>query len=43
MTKTNVITGALSYTGRYISEILLKKGETVRGLTNHPKRKFTDP
>lgn len=40
--KINVITGALSNTGRYISESLLKEGQIVRGLTNHPNRVFND-
>ena len=36
--KINVVTGAFSYTGRYISRLLLDSGETVRNLTNHPHR-----
>ncbi len=34
----HVVTGATGYTGRYITEILLAKGEQVRSLTGHPDR-----
>ena len=33
-----VVTGAFSYTGRYIAERLLARGERVVTLTNHPNR-----
>jgi NADH dehydrogenase len=35
---TVVITGALSYTGKYATRLLLERGYTVRTLTNHPQR-----
>ena len=34
-----VVTGAFSYTGRYIAERLLARGERVVTLTNHPHRR----
>ncbi|MGE5139587.1 MAG: SDR family oxidoreductase [Rudaea sp.] len=34
--KTIVITGAFSYTGKYATRLLLERGWTVRTLTNHP-------
>ena len=34
--ETNVVTGAFSYTGRYIAKRILSMGEKVRTLTNHP-------
>jgi NADH dehydrogenase len=34
----NVVTGAFSYTGKYITQRLLSVGERVRTLTEHPKR-----
>jgi len=34
----NIITGAFSYTGRYITERLLAQGKRVRTLTGHPDR-----
>jgi len=34
----NVVTGALSYTGKYITRRLLSMGERVRTLTGHPDR-----
>lgn len=34
--ETVVITGAFSYTGKYTSRLLLKRGFKVRTLTNHP-------
>ncbi len=33
-----VITGAFSYTGKYIARCLLEKGENIITLTNHPNR-----
>jgi uncharacterized protein YbjT (DUF2867 family) len=36
--KTIVITGAFSYTGKYATRILLDRGWTVRTLTDHPDR-----
>ena len=43
MTKINVVTGPLSNSGRYITDLLLNKGMKVRGLTNHPNRSFNHP
>jgi len=34
----NVVTGAFSYTGKYITERLLALGKKVTTLTGHPKR-----
>jgi len=34
----NVVTGAFSYTGKYIARRLLARGERVKTLTNHPDR-----
>lgn len=34
----SVVTGAFSYTGRFIARRLLEAGERVRTLTNHPER-----
>ncbi len=34
----DVVTGAFSYTGKYITERLLQGGRMVRTLTNHPNR-----
>jgi NADH dehydrogenase len=34
----NVVTGAFSYTGKYITQRLLSMGERVRTLTGHPNR-----
>jgi NADH dehydrogenase len=39
-TEINVVTGAFSYTGRYIAKRLLSMGEKVRTLTNHPSLDF---
>src|SRR5579859_8131946 len=36
MTRTVVITGAFSYTGKYATRLLLERGYEVRTLTNHP-------
>ncbi|HTW57998.1 MAG TPA: NAD(P)H-binding protein [Terriglobales bacterium] len=38
MTDTVVITGALSYTGKYATRQLLDRGYCVRTLTSHPQR-----
>ena len=35
----NVVTGAFSYTGKYITQRLLSMGKEVRTLTRHPDRK----
>ena len=35
---TIVVTGAFSYTGKYVTRILLDRGHTVRTLTHHTKR-----
>lgn len=32
------ITGAHSFTGRYVAEKLLNKGASILNLTNHPNR-----
>ena len=37
-TELNVVTGAFSYTGKYITQRLLSMGERVRTLTDHPNR-----
>jgi NADH dehydrogenase len=34
----DVVTGAFSYTGRYIAQRLLAQGRRIRTLTNHPER-----
>jgi NADH dehydrogenase len=36
--ESNVVTGALGYTGKYITRRLLSMGERVKTLTGHPKR-----
>lgn len=36
--ETHVVTGAFSYTGKYIARRLLADGISVRTLTNHPRR-----
>ena len=38
MTETIAITGALSYTGKYATRLLLDRGYRVRTLTHHPGR-----
>jgi NADH dehydrogenase len=38
MTKLNVVTGALGYTGKSLTRLLLARGERVRTLTNSPHR-----
>src|SRR5580704_14528868 len=40
--KTVVITGAFSYTGKYATRILLSRGYEVRTLTNHPPTSHPD-
>jgi len=37
MSDTDVVTGAFSYSGRFIAEQLLERGRGVRTLTNHPR------
>ena len=37
-TSTHVVTGATGYTGRYITRLLLERGNRVRSLTGHPER-----
>lgn len=34
---THVVTGAFSYTGKYIARLLLAEGDSVRTLTGHPR------
>jgi uncharacterized protein YbjT (DUF2867 family) len=34
---TDVVTGAFSYSGRFVAEQLLERGRGVRTLTNHPR------
>jgi uncharacterized protein YbjT (DUF2867 family) len=34
--KLNVVTGAFGYSGKYITRMLLERGDRVRTLTNHP-------
>ena len=36
MTSLDAVTGAFSYTGRFVAPRLLARGRTVRTLTNHP-------
>ena len=36
--RPNVVTGALGYTGRYITRLLLSRGEAVRTVTGHLER-----
>jgi uncharacterized protein YbjT (DUF2867 family) len=36
--ETVVVTGALSYTGKYATQLLLNRGYRIRTLTFHPKR-----
>jgi uncharacterized protein YbjT (DUF2867 family) len=38
MTKLNIVTGALGYTGKSLTRLLLARGERVRTLTNSPDR-----
>src|SRR3954454_25345370 len=37
-TATDLVTGAFSYSGARISELLIESGRGVRTLTNHPER-----
>ncbi len=37
MTKIDVVTGAFSYSGRFIAALLLERGRDLRTLTNHPR------
>src|SRR5712692_5039415 len=37
MTAVDVVTGAFSYSGRFVAAQLLERGRGVRTLTNHPK------
>jgi nucleoside-diphosphate-sugar epimerase len=37
-TKTDLVTGAFSYSGSRIAELLIESGREVRTLTNHPAR-----
>jgi len=37
MAAIDVVTGAFSYSGRFIAALLLERGRDVRTLTNHPK------
>jgi NADH dehydrogenase len=37
-TPVNIVTGAFSYTGRYITSLLVGRGIRVRNLTGHPGR-----
>jgi len=37
VTNIDVVTGAFSYSGRFIAALLLERGRGVRILTNHPK------
>ena len=41
-TGLDVVTGAFSYTGRFIARRLLADGRRVRTLTNHTKRPGTE-
>jgi len=36
--RIDAVTGAFSYTGRFIARRLLEEGRRVRTLTNHPHR-----
>lgn len=38
MPKTHAVTGAAGYTGKYMSRLLLARGDAVRSLTGHPDR-----
>lgn len=39
MSSFDVVTGAYSYTGRFVAPRLLQRGRTLRTLTNHPDRR----
>ena len=36
--RIHAVTGAFGYSGRYVAELLLARGERVRTLTGHPDR-----
>lgn len=36
--QTSIVTGAAGYTGKYITRLLLERGQRVVGLTGHPDR-----
>ncbi|MBW2271881.1 MAG: NAD(P)H-binding protein [Deltaproteobacteria bacterium] len=36
MTQTDLVTGAFSFTGSFVAELLLQRGHTLRTLTGHP-------
>ena len=36
--RTHTVTGATGYTGRYITQLLLRRGHDVRSITGHPDR-----
>src|SRR5512142_3019008 len=38
MSELNVVTGAFSYSGKYITRRLLALGKRIRTLTGHPQR-----
>jgi NADH dehydrogenase len=38
----DVVTGAFSFTGRFIARRLIAEGRSIRTLTNHPRRPGTD-
>lgn len=38
MSRTHTVTGATGYTGRYITELLLERGDQVQSITGHPER-----
>jgi nucleoside-diphosphate-sugar epimerase len=40
-TETDLVTGAFSYSGSRIAELLIESGRGVRTLTNHPDREHT--
>lgn len=39
-TEFDVVTGAFSYTGRYVTRLLLRQGRAVRTLTSHPSARM---
>lgn len=41
MARVAVVTGAFSYTGKYVTQLLLRRGWRVRTLTNHPDRSLS--
>ncbi len=38
ISKIAAITGANSYTGKYIARLLMKEGWAIRNITGHPNR-----